>query len=39
MILIVKMAVQSRGIIRNGGGMRGEILDGWRELGIEAHKN
>jgi hypothetical protein len=39
MILIVKMAVQSRGIVRNGGGMRGEILDGWRELGIEAHKN
>lgn len=39
MILIVKMAVQSRGIVRNGGGMRGEILDGWRDLGIEAHKN
>lgn len=34
MILVVKLAIQSRGIVRKDGGARDEIIKGWHNLGI-----
>jgi len=34
MIMVIKMAVQSRGLVRKSDGLYGEIVEGWKEIGI-----